>query len=325
MTRLAPAWGLLLALCLAGAAQAADRLRIVAQKTGTFGWELDVIRTHKLDVAAGIDLQLVELASPESGKIALKGGSADLIVADVMWVARERALGGSMAFHPYTSTLGAVMVPAASKVRAISDLAGLRLGVAGGALDKSWLLLQALGRRGGFDIRRSATILYGAPQLLSVKASQGDIDAVLNYWNLSADLEAQGFRRAIEMADVQRQLGAREPIAMVGYAFDEAFAAKNGPLLRRFFAMTNEAKEILAKSPDEWTRLADRIGGTHDPHVLDIYRARYAAGIPRRSLADEESDARVLYRVLAETGGSDLVGPAENLPAGTYWFAGAGH
>ena len=125
MTRLAPAWGLLLALCLAGAAQAADRLRIVAQKTGTFGWELDVIRTHKLDVAAGIDLQLVELASPESGKIALKGGSADLIVADVMWVARERALGGSMAFHPYTSTLGAVMVPPASKVRAISDLAAV--------------------------------------------------------------------------------------------------------------------------------------------------------------------------------------------------------
>ena len=324
MTRLAPAWGLLLALCLAGTAQAADRLRIVAQKTGTFGWELDVIKTRGLDTAAGIDLQVLELASPEAGKVALKGGSADLIVADVMWVARERGLGGSLTYYPYTSTLGAVMVPPASIVHMPADLAGLRFGVAGGALDKSWLLLQALGRREGFDIRKSTTVLYGAPQLLSVKAAQGDLDAVLNYWNLSADLEAQGFRRAIEVADVQRKLGAHAPIAMVGYAFDEAFAAKNAALLRRFFAMTNEAKEILATSPDEWTRLADRIG-TRDPHVLDIYRTRYAAGIPRRSLADEESDARVLYSVLVDVGGSDLVGPAESLPTGTYWREGASH
>jgi NitT/TauT family transport system substrate-binding protein len=266
----------------------------------------------------------MELASPEAGKVALKGGSADLIVSDVMWVARERALGGSLTFHPYTSTLGAVMVPQSSPVQRLSDLAGKRLGVAGGALDKSWLLLQALARRNGLDLRTSAAILYGAPQLLSVKAEQGDVDAVLNYWNLSADLEAKGFRRAIEMADVQKQLGADGPIAMVGYAFDETFAARNGDLLRRFFAMTNNAKVILAQSPDEWVRLADRIG-SRDPRVLAIYRQRYKAGIPRRSLAAEEADARVLFRVLAEAGGSDLVGPAQELPAGTYWFAGAGH
>lgn len=323
MTRLALVWGLILGLCVSGAAAAADRLRIVAQKTGTFGWELDIIQTRKLDVAAGINLEVMELASPEAGKVALKGGSADLIVADVMWVARERALGGSLTFHPYTSTLGAVMVPALSPIQRLSDLAGRRLGVAGGALDKSWLLLQALARRSGLDLRKSATILYGAPQLLNVKAEQGDLDAVLNYWNLSADLEAKGFRRAIEMADVQKDLGAQDPIAMVGYAFDESFAARNGDLLRRFFAMTDKAKAILAHAPDEWLRLSNRMG-SRDPHTLAIYRQRYEAGIPRRSLAAEEGDARVLFRVLAQAGGSDLVGPVQELPAGTYWIPGVG-
>jgi hypothetical protein len=45
--------------------------------------------------------------------------------------------------------------------------------------------------------------------------------------------------------------------------------------------------------------------------VLDAYRDRYREGIPRRSIADEEVDARILYRVLAGGGGRELVGPAQ--------------
>jgi hypothetical protein len=45
--------------------------------------------------------------------------------------------------------------------------------------------------------------------------------------------------------------------------------------------------------------------------VLDAYRDRYREGIPRRSIADEEADARILYRVLAGDGGRELVGPAQ--------------
>jgi NitT/TauT family transport system substrate-binding protein len=306
------------------AATAQDRLRIVAQRTGTFGWELEVIRHHGLDKAAGLRLEVLELASPESGKIALKGGSADLIVADLMWVARERGLGGSLMFHPYTSALGAVMVKANSPIHGLADLAGRKLGVAGGPLDKSWLLLQAHARRQGIDLAKSAQVLYGAPQLLAVKAEQGELDAVLNYWNLSADLEAQGFRRAIDMADVERALGAAAPIAMVGYAFDEAYAARNGDLLRRFFAMSQKARLLLAGDASEWTRLADRIG-TKDTQRLAVLRQRYSEGIPHRAVGAEQADAAVLFSVLVEAGGSELTGPAKTLPAGTYWTAGAGH
>ena len=40
-----------------------------------------------------------------------RGGSADLIVSDWLWVTRERGLGAALVFYPYSSALGAVMVP----------------------------------------------------------------------------------------------------------------------------------------------------------------------------------------------------------------------
>ncbi len=311
---------LIAALASASGAMAADRLRIVAQKTGTLAWELDVIRAHDLARAAGLDLVVTELASPEAGKIALEGGSADIILADVMWVARERALGGQLQFAPYSSTLGAVMAPAGSTIASIEDLKGRKLGVAGGPLDKSWLMLRALARRAGFDLARQGEIAYGAPKLLAVKAEQGELDAVLEYWNLCADLEAVGFTRAIDMGDVQRRLGAKAPVAMVGYAFSESFAEANASALRRFLEVSARARDILATSPGEWTRLAPRIGAASQA-ALSIYRARYAEGAVRRPLDEEEADARALYRVLADIGGADLVGPARELDPGTYWRA----
>ena len=65
--------------------------------------------------------------------------------------------------------------------------------------------------------------------------------------------------------------------------------------------------------------------GTSDPAALKIYRDRYREGIPRRPIADEEDDARTLYRVLARIGGAELVGPADELAAGTYDRPQTGH
>ena len=306
----------------ASGAVAADRIRIAAQKTGTFAWELQVAREHGLDRKANLNLETTELASTQAGQIALRGGSADLILSDWLWVARERALGDDLVFYPYSSTLGGVMVPQNSPIRGIPDLKGRKLGVAGGPLDKSWLLLRALARRSGVDLKTDADISYGAPPLLSAMALQGRTDATLTFWNFCAGLEADGMHRAIAMADVMKQLGAAGPVAMVGYAFHERWAERNRATLERFFAVTGQAKKILADSPAEWQQLAPRIG-VHSDAALGIYRRRYIEGIPGRPLADEVADARALYRVLADIGGADLVGPAHELAPGTFYSPGS--
>jgi NitT/TauT family transport system substrate-binding protein len=302
-------------------AVAADRIRVAAQRTGTLAWELEILKAHGLDRQAGIDIETTELASTEAGKVALESGSVDLMLSDWLWVTRERALGDDVVFYPYSSALGAVMVPANSPIRGIADLKGKKLAVAGGPLDKSWLLLRALARRSNVDLKTQADIVYGAPPLLQQKALQRETDATLTFWNFCAELETNGMRRAVAMDDVVKSLGAAGSVAMIGYVFNGNWARHNRSLLDRFFAATQQAKDILVQSPDEWQRLAPRIaaGGTS---ALEVYRQRYLEGIPRRPLGAEVTDARTLYDVLAKIGGADLVGPARELDPGTFYTAG---
>src|SRR4051812_6691136 len=316
---------MLLAVVALSAAQiamcgAADAIRVAVQKTGTFGWELAVIRAHGLDKQANLSIRLVELASPEAGKIALRAGSADIIVSDWLWVSRERGLGAKLTFYPYSSALGAVMVPDSSPIRALADLKGKKLAVAGGPIDKNWLLLQAWLKQDGIDLKSESTIMYGAPPLLTAKTLSGEMDAAVNYWNFCAVLEAKGFRRVAGIEDLLPKLGAKGRTAMIGYVFDEKWGNANRDVVARFIAITRKAKEMLSASDAEWEGIAP-LTGAPDAATLRAYRDRYREGIPRRPIAEEEADARILYRVLAAIGGRELVGPAPELDAGTFYRA----
>ena len=303
---------------LASGAEAADRLRIAIQKTGTASWEIEVIKARGLDKAANLDIETTELASTEAGKIALQGGAVDMVVADWLWAARERALGDKLLFTPYSSALGAVMAPKDSPVHAVADLAGRSIGVAGGPLDKSWLMLRAVALGAGLDLAKDARPSYGAPPLIAEKLAQGETETALEFWNFCADLEGRGFRRAIEMADVEKALGASGPVSMVGYVFSEAFAASHKDALKRFFAATTEARKILREDPSAWAPIKARLR-LKDDTALAVYRQRYLEGVPKRTVAEEAADARILYRRLVEVGGPELVGEAKELDAGLFY------
>ena len=305
-------------MLLAPAAFADDTIRVVAQKTGTFAWELNVARTHGLDKQVQLTVDTLELASPEAGKVALRGGSADIVVSDWTWVSRERTLGARLTFYPYSTALGAIMVSPTSSIRNLTDLRGKTLAVAGGPIDKSWLLLRAALMQDRFNLQSEAKIVYGAPTLLAEKTAAGEFEATLNYWNICVGLEARGLRRLAELADLLPKLGIEGRPAMIGYVFDEQWAAQHRDALTRFLDVSRKAKEILASSDAEWERIAPLVGTT-DPATLRLYRERYREGIPRRPVAQDEADARALYGVLAELGGSTLVGPAKELAPGTFY------
>ena len=305
------------ALPMSGA-EAADRLRIALQKTGTASWELDVIKARGLDKAANLDIETTELASTEAGRIALVGGAADMVVEDWLWAARERALGDKLLFTPYSSALGAVMATKDSPVHGVADLAGRSIGVAGGPLDKSWPLLRAAALGAGLDLTKGAKPSYGAPPLVAEKLAQGETETALEYWNFSAGLERQGFHRAIEMADIQKALGANGPLAMTGYVFSEVFAGAHKDALRRYFSAAAEARKILAEDPSAWAPIKARLR-LKDDAALAVYRQRYLEGLPKRTVAEEAADASVLYRRLAAVGGEALVGKAKELDAGLFY------
>jgi NitT/TauT family transport system substrate-binding protein len=307
-----------LAVTQTGECQSAETIRLAVQKTGTFAWELAVIRAHGLDKEADLTLEVRELANAEAGKVALRSGDADIIISDFLWVSRERALGADVTFYPYSSALGGVMVPNSSTINTASDLRGRKLAVAGGPIDKNWLILLAALKKQNIDLKQEATIVYGAPPLLAAIMLNGEADATITFWNFGALLEGKGFRRVASVQDLAKSFGAKGPIAMLGYVFDESWGQAHHSALARFIEVTRKAKEILATSDSEWDTISP-LTGAPDEAALKAYRDRYREGIPRRTISDEEADARILYRVLADVGGHDIVGPSDELAPGTFY------
>jgi NitT/TauT family transport system substrate-binding protein len=312
---------ILVTLCLVvgtAPARATETLRIGLQTTGTFAWQLDVIRRHGLADSAGLDLKISQFASPEAGKLALNSGSVDVAVVDWLWVARARALGAKLLFYPYSSAAGAVMVKGDSAVRQIGDLKGRVLAVAGGPLDKSWLIVQAAAIRAGIDLKRETTLEYGAPPLIAQKLQQGEAAAGLNFWNFCARLEALGYRRILDVRDAEAALGLKQPVALIGYVFSEQFVANHPRTIDRFIAVTQRANEILLRSDQEWEALRPLMKA-EDEATFKAYRDRTREGMPRRPISEEETDARALFSTLASVGGPELLGPSLQLDHGLYY------
>jgi len=300
-------------------AAAAETVRVGVLKFGTVNWELSTIQRHGLDAQHGFALDVLELAGDQATKVALQAGEVDMIVSDWLWVSRQRTEGKRYTFVPFSSALGSLMVPADSPIHSLADLKGRKIAVAGGPLDKSWLLLRGLTqRRHGFDPAVASEPVFGAPPLLTQKAEVGEVDAVLNYWHYSARLEAKGFRRIIGANDAAMALGAEGPISAIGYVFDEDWAARNVEAMRGFVAASRDAKELLRRSDAEWEVLREMTGAKDDA-TLAMLRERFREGIPERPLSEEMADTAKVYDLLAELGGERLVGQSRTMAPGTFW------
>ena len=179
-------------------------------------------------------------------------------------------------------------------------------------------MLRAAARREGVDLTANKHVAYGAPPLIGEIFRQGEVELALEFWNFSADLEAQGFRRAIDMVDVEKALGATGPVAMTGYVFRESFAHSHKDALRRFFAATARTQETLASDLNAWGPVKQRLN-IKDGAALAVYRRRYLEGMPKRPVSAEAADAETLFLAMEEAGGKELVGGASKLDAGLFY------
>ena len=318
-TLLALAAGAGLLLSLPAMAAEPSVLKVGVLKFGTVNWELDVIKHHKLDEREGFTLEVQPFGGNDAADVALMGDAVDAIVEDFLFVSRQRADGVPLTWIPYSSSIGALMVKADGPVQALADLKGRRIGVAGGPLDKGWLMLQAYGRdKAGIDLVKDAEPVYGAPPLLTEKFKSGELDAVLNYWHFAARLEAEGSRRLIEGGQVQEAFGVPASTPQLGYVLKQRFADENAALVESFARATRAAKELMKTSDAEWRRLMPVTRAESDA-VQDAFMRRYREGIVESWGEKERQAAADLYRVLAKLGGEKLVGKGEALAPGTFW------
>jgi NitT/TauT family transport system substrate-binding protein len=298
---------------------AAETVRLGTLKFGTVQWVADVIRSHQLDTAHGFALKATVLADTGAGRVALLAGADDVIVSDWMFAAAQRANGNKLSFAPFSGALGGIMTPANSALSRFGDLKGRKLGVAGGPVDKSWLLVQAACRAStGMDLHHAAQIVYGAPPLLSAKLQQRQLDAVLTFWNFAAELQAAGYREMISVADCARALGLPAQLNLVGFVFRQDWADAHRQAVDGFLKAVADAQQILAHSDAEWRRIRPLMNAPNDT-VFDLLKRRFIAGIPTTSPAQETQTAERVFAIMMKTGGTQATAGLTSLPDGLFW------
>ncbi len=309
----------LLALLAGAAAMAAEApaLRAAVLQIGTVNWELQTILSRGLDRAHGFRLVVQPYADNGATRVALEGGTADVAVADWIWAARQRAAGKDYVFLPYSRATGGLVVPADSPVHTLTDLRGRTLGIAGGPLDKSWLILQAYAARvHGFDLRSGTEQVFGAPPLMFRAGLSGDTDAVINFWHFLARMKARGMREIISVSEATRALGLNPDTPLVGYVLKEGFLRRNPGLAQAFHDAARDARTLLSRDDAAWDALRPIMNAGSEAE-FDRLRADFRAGIPPDAPIDRADAARFLS-LMAEIGGSSLVGQATTLPDGLF-------
>lgn len=291
-------------------------LRAAVLEFGTVNWELDTIKHHALDRENGFVLEVQGMAGGSAAKTAFQGGEADVIVSDWLWVARQRAAGRDYVFIPYSKAVGGILVGTDSAAEELGDLVGSKIGIAGGPLDKSWLILQAYAAEQGIDLAGSTEQVFGAPPLIFKTALQGETDAAINYWHFMAKMEAGGMRKLVDVADAAEAMGLSRETPLLGYVVRGDMLRDQPDLVDGLAAASRAAKELLADHDAEWDRLRPRMNAQTDAE-FEALVAGFRAGIPAPGPVDEDAAARML-ELMAERGGADLIGDATTLPEGTF-------
>ena len=294
------------ATLIASRAQAEGRpvLRVGTLPFGSVNWGIATILDNGFDKAAGLTVENVPLANNEAARIGFLSGSVDVIVTDLLFAARLRAEGKDITFLPYSSSEGSLVVKAGSPIKAIADLKGKSIGVAGGALDKSWLLLQAAAKKAGVDLAREARPVFGAPPLLSLKLESGELDAGLLYWTYAARLPAKDYRTVASVEDIAESLGAKGKIAFTGFVFKDTTTEST----KVAFGMAERQAETLMAADPVWTKLRPLMKAP-DEATFTALKDAFQRGIPHKPRDAEIADA---------IGGTALVGQATTLPEGLY-------
>lgn len=293
-------------------------IRIGVLENGTVNWELQTIISNGLDRQNGFTLEVVPLAGNPATQIAMQGNEVDSIVSDWLWVAKQRAAGADFTFLPYSTAVGGLVVPSDSAADSLDDLEGEKIGVAGGPVDKSWLLLRAWYlQEYDKDLARVTEQVFGAPPVIQNAAETGQIAGAVNFWHYLAKMRANGMREIASVSEVAEDLGLDPDFPLLGYVLRDGWIEDNPKLAQGLAAASLQAKDLLSSDDSEWEKLRPDMNAAGEAEFTAL-RDGWREGIPPAGPVDRENAAKV-FTVLSELGGDDLTGGVTELPEGLFW------
>jgi len=312
-------FGVTFSTALFNQAWAAPEIRVATLKFGTVNWELAVIGDG-LDQKHGFALKPVVLADKDATSVALLAGDVDAIVTDWIWVAKQRSLGRDFTFVPFSRSVGALMVDPAKGYKTLGDLKGHSLGVAGGASDKSWVLLQAYAQKTeNVDIAKAVDVQFAAPPMLNELVLRGKLDGVLNFWNFNARLKEKGLVPLVTIGEILPALGLKTSPPLLGWVFSEKWAKDHPELANGLIDASYEAKQAMKTDDAVWQKLRPKMDADSDK-LFEILKAGYREGIPESYSEADVTAASGAFDVMRAID-PDAVGGLDKLPAGTFFPA----
>lgn len=290
------------------------------QRVGTAGWEIEVLKMLERDKANGVNLIIRELASKQAGHVALLAKDVDVILADFLWVATQRAAGERIAMVPHSKAVGGLLYNPAAPIASLSELPGKTIAIAGGPLDKSWIALQAYyEQETGETLADKVEAKFGGPPLVKELLINGQVDAALNFWHFNARAKSAGMVELISVADMMDAMNIDPQPPLLGWAFRDRFYGKERDAVSGFLNASFQTKERLLQDDAIWEKLRTKMRAEDDDDMFIKLRDDYRKGIvPSNDPALAES-AAASYAIMADIAGSDLVGDTTELPDGTFW------
>jgi len=288
-------------------------------KYGTVNWEMAIIKNHQLDKKYHFNLKVTSLSTKNASAVALQSKAVDIILSDWLWVNRQRFNNKNFTLFPTTIAAGGLYIPGDSKAQSLLDLNQNKIGIAGGAVDKNWLLLQAYAQKKyQINIAKNTEIVFASPPLLNRFMQKGDLDAAINFWHYSARLQADGFKLLISVSQMLTELGVDNKLPLLGWVFNQTWANNNNQAVIGFIQASIEAKKILLSSNEEWERIRPLTKAEND-QVFSALKNGYREIILRKFGQDEIQASQKVFTILAKQGGQALVGKATKLDKGTFW------
>ena len=296
-----------------------DKLRVGVLAFGTVNWELQVMQMNSIASKYGIELDIKKLPSKHAVAVAFNAGSVDMIVTDFVWVSRQRNKGLDYTFYPYSKATGGIYMRPDLKIDNITDLDGKSLGIAGGAVSKTWLIARAYSKnKYNKDLTKSIEPVFAAPPIINKKMIDKSLDTSINFWHFNAKLQAKGMKKLISIEEMLLNLGIKHDVPLIGWTFREEFAQKNTNLINNFLQSSSEAKKLLSTDDNQWLKIK-KLMKVKDNTTFEALKKGYIAGIPKSFNENEIESAKKLFQILQKEGGKQLVGKNKVLEEGTFW------
>ncbi len=295
-------------------------LRIAVLQFGTVIWELETIKQFALDKKFGFKLHIQPVAGKQAAAVMLQAGETEAIVSDWIWAARQWQSERKFVALPYSKAVGGVVVRDPS-LSSVADLRDRRIAVAGGPLDKNWLMLRAYTRnRHGFDLNDAADIIYASPPIVYRKMLDGEFDAAINFWPYLARSRVRGMRFLTTTEEMTKAANLAEDVPLLVYLFAHKWAQKNRKLINAFANSSLAAKAKLRQDEAAWVELRPRMK-VADNNEYNALKADFIAGMPAVAGWPEISKMQAWLDFLRQNGGAKLVGSAVHLSPDMFIFA----